>query len=129
VKGSEVAVSCPAELRARIDPELLENAVVNLVDNAIKYSGAGSSVRVSAAAEDGAVAIAVRDDGCGIEPRHQERIFERFYRVDPARSREAGGTGLGLAIVKHIAQAHGGRVTVESAPGQGSTFRILLPAS
>jgi two-component system phosphate regulon sensor histidine kinase PhoR len=128
-KGIEVAVSCPAELRARIDPELLENAVVNLVDNAIKYSGAGSSVRVSAAAEDGAVAIAVRDDGCGIEPRHQERIFERFYRVDPARSREAGGTGLGLAIVKHIAQAHGGRVTVESAPGQGSTFRILLPAS
>jgi two-component system phosphate regulon sensor histidine kinase PhoR len=126
-KGIDVAVACPAELRARIDPELLENAVVNLVDNAIKYSESGSTVRVTAAAESDATVIAVHDEGCGIDPRHHERIFERFYRVDPARSREAGGTGLGLAIVKHIVQAHGGSVTVESTLGKGSTFRIRLP--
>jgi two-component system phosphate regulon sensor histidine kinase PhoR len=126
-KGIDVAAACPAELQARIDPELLENAVVNLVDNAIRYSESGSVVRVTAAAEPDAIVIAVRDEGCGIDPRHHERIFERFYLVDPARSREAGGTGLGLSIVKHIVQAHGGSVTVESAVGKGSTFRLRLP--
>ena len=71
--------------------------------------------------------ISVRDQGCGIEKRHLPRLFERFYRADKARSRQMGGTGLGLAIVKHIAQAHGGHVTVESIPGKGSTFSIHLP--
>lgn len=126
-KGIRVIDACPSELQARMDPELLETAVVNLVDNAIKYSEPGSAVRVTAAAEPEATVIAVQDEGEGIDPRHHERIFERFYRVDAARSREAGGTGLGLAIVKHIALVHGGSVTVESGVGQGSTFRIRLP--
>ena len=126
-KGIGLEDRCPPELQARIDPELLETAVANLIDNAIKYSPRGSHVRVTAAAEPDAVVIAVQDEGEGIETRHHERIFERFYRVDAARSREAGGTGLGLSIVKHIVQAHGGSVTVESALGQGSTFRIRLP--
>jgi two-component system phosphate regulon sensor histidine kinase PhoR len=112
---------------ANINPPLLEQAVVNLVDNAIKYSPAGSSVQVGCEVAAGELAISVRDRGPGIAREHLPRLFERFYRVDKARSRDLGGTGLGLAIVKHIAQAHGGRVSVESAPGQGSTFRIHLP--
>lgn len=112
---------------ANINPPLLEQAVVNLVDNAIKYSPAGSSVQVGCEVADGELAISVRDRGPGIAREHLPRLFERFYRVDKARSRDLGGTGLGLAIVKHIAQAHGGRVSVESTPGQGSTFRIHLP--
>jgi len=122
-----IDLDCPPELQARIHAELLENAVVNLIDNAIKYSEPDSVVRVSAEAEADVAVIAVRDEGCGIDPRHHNRIFERFYRVDPARSRAAGGTGLGLAIVKHIVQAHGGSVAVESALGEGSVFRIRLP--
>ncbi len=106
---------------------LLEQAVVNLLDNAVKYSEPGRQVHVSAAETADGVAICVQDHGSGIAPEHQARIFERFYRVDPARSRKLGGTGLGLAIVKHIVQAHRGRVTVESTPGVGSTFTIHLP--
>ena len=127
-KQMAVAVECPEGLLAPINAPLLEQAVGNLIDNAIKYSGEGTRVAVSAEAANGeGVLIRVKDEGPGIEQRHLPRIFERFYRVDQARSRALGGTGLGLAIVKHIAQAHGGTVAVESTPGKGSVFTIRLP--
>ena len=103
--------------------------MINLIDNAIKYSPAEQTVPVDAVRGESEVVIRVRDHGCGIGREHLPRIFERFYRVDQARSRKLGGTGLGLAIVKHIAQSHGGRATVESAVGQGSTFSIHLPVA
>jgi len=106
---------------------LLGQAVANLLQNAIQYSPAGTTVRVEAEIDASGTVIAVRDEGQGIAEKHLPRLFERFYRVDPGRSREAGGTGLGLAIVKHIAMAHGGRVSVESRQGAGSVFRIHLP--
>jgi len=122
-------VDCPESLAVRINPRLLEQAVVNLIDNAIKYSSDGGRVEISARAENHEIVIAVRDHGVGIEAEHLPRLFERFYRVDKGRSRELGGTGLGLAIVKHILQTHGGRTAVESVPGQGSTFSLYLPQS
>ena len=100
--------------------------MVNLIDNAVKYSPAAGRP-VEARAELGEVLILVRDQGPGIAPEHLPRLFERFYRMDAGRSRKVGGTGLGLAIVKHIAQAHEGYVTLQSAPGKGSTFFIHLP--
>ena len=103
------------------------SAVTNLLDNAVKYSDSDEPVELLASVEDGSASIAVRDHGIGIPKRDLERIFERFYRVDRARSRATGGTGLGLSIVRHIAQAHGGDVTVESIEGVGSTFRLRLP--
>ena len=112
---------------AVVDPVLLEQAVVNLLDNAIKYSEPDKTVRISANLSGNEVQISVQDHGIGIEKKHLPRLFERFYRVDKARSRTLGGTGLGLAIVKHIAQAHGGHVTVVSTVGEGSTFTIHLP--
>jgi two-component system phosphate regulon sensor histidine kinase PhoR len=127
-KQIDIELDCPEDLTARINPHLLEQAVVNLVDNGIKYSPAGASIRVRAFCEAEGVAIAVEDQGCGIEAKHLPRLFERFYRVDQARSRELGGTGLGLAIVKHIALAHQGTVDVESVLGVGSTFTIRLPS-
>ncbi len=123
----EVTLECPPEMRARINALLLEQAVVNLLDNAIKYSEPESEVRVTACDDNGEVNICVADHGPGIAEEHLPRIFERFYRVDRARSRKLGGTGLGLAIVKHIAQVHHGRVTVDSTVGAGSTFTIHLP--
>jgi two-component system phosphate regulon sensor histidine kinase PhoR len=119
--------ACPPGLRARINAPLLEQGVTNLIDNAIKYSEQGGEVRVEVSEAQGEIVLAVIDQGCGISAEHLPRLFERFYRVDKARSRQLGGTGLGLAIVKHIAQTHGGRVVVDSKPGQGSTFKILLP--
>ena len=95
----------------------------------VEVSGEGETVRVEAACVDSELVIRVRDNGCGIDPEHLPRLFERFYRVDKARSRKLGGTGLGLAIVKHIAQAHGGRATVQSTPGRGSVFSVHLPSS
>jgi two-component system, OmpR family, sensor histidine kinase SenX3 len=109
------------------DQSQLVSAVTNLLDNAVKYSERGESVEVDASAADGFICISVRDHGIGIPSRDLERIFERFYRVDRARSRETGGTGLGLSIVRHIAQVHGGDVTVESTEGEGSIFRLRLP--
>jgi len=117
----------PEPVSIRGDSQALQDAVRNLVDNAIKYSPEGSTVDVRLRASPSSVVIEVEDHGVGIEPRHQERIFERFYRVDPARSRELGGTGLGLSIVRHVALGHDGAVSVDSKPGRGSTFRILLP--
>jgi two-component system phosphate regulon sensor histidine kinase PhoR len=136
LKNIAVECSCDPGISARIERTLLEQAVVNLIDNAINYSADGRRILVSAAyaavspeAPGGEVVISVRDEGVGIAPEHFGRLFERFYRVDKARSRKMGGTGLGLSIVKHTALAHGGRVGVESSPGKGSTFFIYLPRS
>jgi two-component system phosphate regulon sensor histidine kinase PhoR len=126
-KQIRMELSCSEDVVARINPSLLEQAVVNLLDNAVKYSEPGKSVRVQLETTPQEILIRVRDEGCGIEKQHQERLFERFYRVDKARSRKLGGTGLGLAIVKHIMEAHGGRVSVESQLGRGSTFTLHLP--
>jgi len=109
------------------DREALGEVVSNLLVNALKYSPENGEVRIILTCNDRHAVLEVRDNGIGIEPRHLDRIFERFYRVDKARSREVGGTGLGLAIVRHIAIAHGGKVDVESAPGKGSVFRVTLP--
>lgn len=128
-KDVEIELSCDETITANINAPLLEQAVVNLIDNAIKYSDSGKTVHVEAAETDSETIIAVRDEGCGIAKEHLPRLFERFYRVDRARSRELGGTGLGLAIVKHIANVHGGQVTVESTLGKGSTFTLHLPKS
>lgn len=111
------------------DHPQLVTALSNLLDNAIAYSPEGANVVVSARRSPGQVSIDVADQGIGIAPEHQQRVFERFYRVDPARSRATGGTGLGLAIVKHIAANHGGRVELHSELGRGSTFTLTLPAS
>ena len=122
-----IEFACREDLRARIHPQLLEQAVTNLISNAIRYSDASSPVLVEASAHPGEVVIAVTDRGRGIPPEHLPRIFERFYRVSAGRERRNGGTELGLAIVKHIAQAHGGYVSVESDLGKGSRFEIHLP--
>jgi two-component system, OmpR family, phosphate regulon sensor histidine kinase PhoR len=114
-------------LSAEMDAPLIEQAVVNLLDNAIKYSPFGSTIEMHAAERNGEILISIRDHGIGIEDEHIPRLFERFYRVDKARSRKLGGTGLGLAIVKHIMQAHNGKVNVESNPGKGSTFTLRFP--
>ncbi len=127
-RGITVNVDCPKDLTAKVNPILVEQAVTNLVDNAIKYSGEGSTVEVNAMRGESGVEISVSDHGAGIAADQLPRLFERFYRVDKARSRQLGGTGLGLAIVKHIAEAHGGSVSVESAPGKGSVFTIRLPS-
>jgi two-component system sensor histidine kinase SenX3 len=110
------------------DQRDLVSAVSNLVDNAIKYSEPGGEVSVQVGAVDSGVEITVSDRGVGIPSRDMERIFERFYRVDRARSRATGGTGLGLSIVRHVAANHGGSVRVESVEGEGSTFMLSLPA-
>ncbi len=126
-KYIKIEYECDKNLTARVNAPLLEQAVVNLLDNAIKYSGSNTCVSVKAYPENEGVTIDVKDQGRGIEKEHLPRLFERFYRVDKARSRQQGGTGLGLAIVKHITQAHGGNVTVESSPGEGSVFSIHIP--
>lgn len=115
-------------LRVLGDRRQLVSAVTNLVDNAIKYSEPGSTVELHADRVDEGICLTVRDHGVGIPPADLDRVFERFYRVDRARSRETGGTGLGLAIVRHVATNHGGRVTVESSEGVGSSFTLHLPA-
>jgi two-component system phosphate regulon sensor histidine kinase PhoR len=109
------------------DRRALERVVTNLVDNAVKYAGEGKHVNVTAERRAERVAIAVNDDGPGIEKRHLSRLFERFYRVDAGRSRDLGGTGLGLSIVKHLVDSMGGSVRVESRLGEGTTFTVLLP--
>jgi two-component system sensor histidine kinase SenX3 len=118
----------PSGLEVTGDRSLLLTALTNLVENAIAYSPAGSRVSVSRAMRDGKVSIAVTDRGIGIAKDDQERVFERFFRVDKARSRSTGGTGLGLAIVKHVAANHNGDIDLWSKPGVGSTFTIRIPA-
>jgi two-component system phosphate regulon sensor histidine kinase PhoR len=127
-RGVAVAVAIDASLRVHADPTALGQILQNLLDNAIKYAAEGGHVRVRAAtAEGNAVRIEVEDDGPGVEPKHRERVFERFYRVDPGRSRELGGTGLGLSIVKHLAETMGGRVGMRPAERRGSVFWFELP--
>ncbi len=126
-KGLLLVLDCPAGIRAKVNAALLEQAVGNLLDNAIKYSPEKTRISVTLARRDDQIDIRVTDQGPGIERKHLDRIFERFYRVDQARSRAMGGTGLGLAIVKHVVLAHHGAVTVESVFGQGSTFILTIP--
>jgi two-component system phosphate regulon sensor histidine kinase PhoR len=113
----------------RADHDRLVQILLNLVDNAVKYTGRGGEVRVSARGSDDVVEVAVADTGIGIPRADLPRITERFYRVDKARSRELGGTGLGLAIVKHLVAAHGGSLAIESELGQGTTVRFTLPVA
>jgi two-component system phosphate regulon sensor histidine kinase PhoR len=128
--GVSVSVLCPENLVVDMNPTLLEQAVVNLLVNAITYSKKGDQVTIQAAVEnndpDRRVRITVRDTGCGIAAEHLPRLFERFYRSDKSRSRTLGGTGLGLAIVRHIAQAHEGGVEVRSEEGRGSEFTLII---
>ncbi len=132
--GVALNLDLPEAFVMRGDADQLRQVLTNLMENAIKYSGAGATVTVRLSAPDylaplrgNGVVLEVQDTGPGMEPRHIPRLTERFYRVDSHRSREKGGTGLGLAIVKHIVNRHRGRLRIESAPGQGSTFKVILP--
>ena len=130
VRGVTLENAVSPGLAARADPERLHQVLANLIDNAIKYGRPDGRVVVAGRALDGdRVELGVRDDGPGIPPEAAGRVFERFFRVDKARSREQGGTGLGLAIVKNVIQAHGGEVRVESTPGEGTEFFLTLPAA
>lgn len=126
-RQTTIICHCAEELSARMNAPLLEQALINLIDNAIKYGGEKARVELSAEVSEGRLLIHVSDNGPGIPKEHHQRVFERFYRVDKSRSRKMGGTGLGLSIVKYICQAHGGTVTLQSAVGQGSRFTISLP--
>jgi two-component system phosphate regulon sensor histidine kinase PhoR len=122
-----VAIDIPPDVAALADPEGVERALLNLVENAIKYGKDAGEVRISAARLDGRIRLTVADDGPGIDPTHLPRLFERFYRVDPGRSRVHGGAGLGLAIVKHLVEAMDGVIAVESELGKGTRFVVTLP--
>jgi two-component system phosphate regulon sensor histidine kinase PhoR len=126
-KQIEIDKDCDKNLTAKLYGSFIIQALINLIDNGIKYSPAKSKIKVKAYCEGEELLLEVHDKGMGISAEHQERIFERFYRVDRARSREAGGTGLGLSIVRHIALFHKGKVEVESQTGEGSVFRIRIP--
>jgi two-component system phosphate regulon sensor histidine kinase PhoR len=126
-KNITLDITCREPLTASINEALLEQAISNLIDNAIKYSEKGTGIYISAKLPDDQIIIMISDQGCGIDEQHLPRIFERFYRVDKARSRAVGGTGLGLAIVKHIILAHRGNISVKSELGKGSTFTIHIP--
>jgi len=128
VRGLEIHVDLQENAPAvRGDGAQLGEVLQNLLDNAVQYTPSGGQIKVQARANGHDVIFTVSDTGIGIPESDLERIFERFYRVDAARSREAGGTGLGLAIARHIVEAHGGRIWVESAVGQGSRFHFIIP--
>jgi two-component system phosphate regulon sensor histidine kinase PhoR len=123
-----VTVSLPPDLpAARCDATALERVLSNLIDNAVKYCPEGAAIAVTAEPSGEKLRVTVSDDGPGIEARHHPRLFERFYRCDPGRSRAMGGTGLGLSIVKHLVEAMRGSVHVESTLGQGAQFSFTLP--
>jgi len=126
-KNISIKIFCSKDLKAKVYGPFIIQALINLLNNAVTYSGPGSSVNASAFKEGKQLVIEVKDQGIGIPAEHIGRIFERFYRIDRARSREAGGTGLGLAIVRHIALFHKGSAEVESHAGEGSVFRLRLP--
>lgn len=132
-QGITMNINCDESLIASVNAPLLEQAVVNLIENAVKYSGTHQPISISASLEKVApedkdeLVISVADHGCGIQSEHLPRLFERFYRVDKGRSRQAGGTGLGLSIVKHIVLAHGGTISVDSRPNEGSSFCLRIP--
>lgn len=127
-RKAEVADEIPAGLSAPADPEKLKQVLINLLDNAVKFCAGVPKVKLSAEKLPGAVKVTVADNGIGIPAAHLSRVFERFYRVDKARSREMGGTGLGLSIVRHVVELHGGSVGAESAEGVGSRFWFTLPS-
>lgn len=127
-KGSSIKIAVdPNASTLRADPVAVRQALGNLVENAVRYTPSGGTITIFSRIDDHGITVGVRDTGSGIPPEHLPRIFERFYRVDPARSRAAGGTGLGLAIVKHLVEAHGGRVQAESRPGRGTTVSLFFP--
>lgn len=129
IRNIEIDTKIEPGLSAYINKPLLEQAVENLLDNAIKYSDSRSKIEITTFTAGNDIGIRVKDYGCGIPKEHLSRIFERFYRVDKARSRTVGGTGLGLAIARHIVTAHRGRINVESSANQGSSFTIFIPKS
>jgi two-component system phosphate regulon sensor histidine kinase PhoR len=131
-KNIDITVECDEYLQVMLNPNLLEQAIINLLTNAVTYSSPGSSVAVRAVTQQSEggkkrLVISVEDHGIGIAHEHLDRLFERFYRCDKARSTSQGGTGLGLSIVKHIAMVHGGSVNVQSEPGKGSIFSLTIP--
>jgi signal transduction histidine kinase len=129
-RGVEVSSDVPADLPAiEADRERVHQVLFNLLDNAVRFTPNGGSVTVSAERHDGSVEVRVADTGVGISPEHLPRLFERFYRADPARSRDDGGTGIGLAIARSVVEAHGGHITAASEPGAGSVFAFDLPVA
>jgi two-component system phosphate regulon sensor histidine kinase PhoR len=129
VKRIAIEIAAAPQVVALAHPAALEEVLVNLLDNAVKYCPESSRVRVAARAQGARVRIEVIDDGPGIDRRHRDRVFERFYRVDPGRSREMGGTGLGLSIVKHLVEAMAGTVGADAAHPHGAVFWLELPAA
>jgi two-component system phosphate regulon sensor histidine kinase PhoR len=125
--GVELESGGAPEVLVMADPDAMNQVFGNLIENALKYGNAGKRIRIGASQLDSEVQFTVQDFGPGIAYEHLSRIFERFYRIDKARSRDSGGTGLGLAIVKHIVQAHGGRIWAESELGAGAAFHFTLP--
>jgi histidine kinase len=129
-KGIELASAIPQGLPAiDADAERVHQVLFNLVDNAVRFTPEGGRVTVAAGSVNGSIEIRVIDTGVGIGREHLPRLFERFYRVDPGRSRDDGGTGIGLAIARSVVEAHGGHIRAESQPGRGSTFAFDLPAA
>ncbi len=126
-KNIKILLECDKELTIHAQHKYLEQAIINLLDNALKYSDNNTTITIQAVRKTDKTTISITDQGCGIPSNHLPRLFERFYRVESARSREMGGTGLGLAIVKHIARIHNGNVEVHSTPNEGSTFSIHIP--
>lgn len=124
-----VTIDVAGDARALADPEGVERAVLNLVDNAIKYGSEGGEVKIGGVRDGASVKITVSDDGPGIDPKHLPRLFERFYRVDPGRSRSHGGAGLGLSIVRHLVESMDGSIDVASDVGKGARFEVTLPAA
>jgi two-component system, OmpR family, phosphate regulon sensor histidine kinase PhoR len=127
-QGLQLTAAIEPGLTADANPDQIEQVLINLIDNGIKYTPEGGSIKVTAEPRGTMLAVSIKDTGIGIMSQDLPRIFERFYRVDKARSRASGGTGLGLSIVKHIVEAHGGQVTVESVYNHGSVFTFTLPA-
>ena len=128
-KGVSVVLELSGDYFVFGDREQLATAIRNLIENAINYSEPGQTVGIGIKSENGWCTISVKDEGVGIEPEAQSRVFERFYRVDQSRSRDTGGTGLGLSIAKHVAENHHGRVELASIPGKGSTFSLVIPSA
>ena len=116
-----------ASIALNADEELVKRMILNLLDNAVKYTPEGGEISLALEKQNGNAEIVVRDNGIGISEQDQQRVFDRFYRVDKARSRALGGAGLGLAIVRSIVEAHGGQIRIESTPRHGSTFTVSLP--
>jgi two-component system phosphate regulon sensor histidine kinase PhoR len=127
ISGVKLSIQAHDDLCVLADADAVHQVFANLLDNAVKYGGSGRSVEIGAREHEEGVEFYVRDFGPGIASEHLPRLFERFYRVDKARSREAGGTGLGLAIAKHVIRAHGGTIHASSELGHGATFSFVLP--